>query len=258
MLEQPQVECSVIHRFAPGVYVREVTVPAGTFAVGHFQKTEHLCVMTRGRVTLVHDDGSREEIAAPYTYVAKPGRKVGYVHEDMTWLNVYATDERDVTKLEATYLHKSDNWLASQPALLTHHGEDEADYFRALADTGFDHETAKAQSEMEADLRPFPNGSFKVRVAPSAIAGDGLFATAPIEAGELIAPARIGGLRTPAGRYTNHSASPNAAMVATGAGDIDLVALRDIAGARGGGDGEEITVDYRESVRVCRSLGVSQ
>lgn len=258
MLAVPQAPCAVVHRFAPGLYVREVTIPAGVFAIGHYQREPHLCVMTRGRVTLVGRDGATEEVIAPVTYIAQPGRKVGYVHEDMTWLNIYATDETDVEQLEARFLRKSDAFVGAQPGLLTYQRlEDTDDFHAALAELGFTEAEVAAQSEATHDQRPFPPGSYRVQVAPSAIHGRGLFATAPIAAGEVIAPARLAGLRTPAGRYTNHGAKPNAAMRARPDGDVDLVALRDIAGSHGGVLGEEITVDYREAVRAARaSLGV--
>ena len=68
--------------------------------------------------------------------------------------------------------------------------------------------------------------------------------------GAVIAPARIAGKRTPAGRYTNHSAKPNAVMVQLPSGDIDLVASRHISGCAGGQLGEEITIDYRQALRL--------
>ena len=36
-LEQPQVDCPVVHRFGPGIYIREVTIPAGALSIGHYQ-----------------------------------------------------------------------------------------------------------------------------------------------------------------------------------------------------------------------------
>jgi len=68
--------------------------------------------------------------------------------------------------------------------------------------------------------------------------------------GDLIAPARIAGMRTPAGRYTNHSNTPNSAMILTACGDINLIALRDIEGCKGGDNGEEITIDYRQALAL--------
>ena len=75
----------------------------------------------------------------------------------------------------------------------------------------------------------------------------GLIATSQHEPGDLLAMARIGGKRTPAGRYTNHAKRPNARMIATPNGDIALVATRVINGAHGGQDGDEVTDDYRQA-----------
>jgi SET domain-containing protein len=77
-----------------------------------------------------------------------------------------------------------------------------------------------------------------------------LIATATIETGEVIMPARIDGKRTPAGRYTNHAKDPTAIMIERLNGNIDLVALRDIRGCSGGDDGEEITIDYRQALEL--------
>ena len=247
-LTMDQVECPVVHRFGPGIYIREVRVPAGSYAIGHAQKHVHLNIFLQGRVSVVNDDGSTTELVAPMTFVGQPGRKVGYVHEEMVWQNVYATDETDIEKLEAMFLDKSDVWKAHQASVpLLSFDADKADYRLVLEQFGFTEEVARAQSENEADQIPFPLGSYKVAVMPSQIEGRGLFAMAGIEAGECIAPARINGMRTPAGRFTNHSVNPNARMVMRGA-DIDLVALRAIRGCRGGQLGEEITIDYREAL----------
>ena len=104
-------------------------------------------------------------------------------------------------------------------------------------------------------MTDLPTGSWKVKTGSSVIEGKGLFATADIAAGELIAPARISGKRTIAGRYTNHAAAPNAEFQAAFPyGDINLVALRTIEGCRGGYDGEEITIDYRAAYALKMRL----
>lgn len=254
-LRQEQAACGVIHRFGPGVCIREVTIPAGTFAIGHKQRFEHMNVMLTGRVTMFNDDGSTTELVAPMQFVGKPGRKIGYVHEDMTWLNVYATNLTDADKVEAHFVEKSDAWNQSDEArrLAMLRTEDRQDYAQMLVETGFTDEQARAMSEDESDQIPFPHGSWRVRVGKSPIDGFGMFATAEIKAGELIAPASIGGKRTPAGRYPNHAKKPNARMVPAGDA-INLVAMRDIAGCVGGFDGEEITVDYRQAMSVRKML----
>ena len=254
MLGMEQVECPVIHHFGPGIYIRELSMKAGTMAIGHHQKHEHVNVLLKGRVLMVQDDGSTREVAAPLMYVGKPGRKIGLVLEDMVWQNIYATTETDIEVIESMFLDKSaafdDARTADLLASASCHDDDRADYAAMLSECGFTEEIARSQSENTADQIPFPTGAWRVKTGASAIEGKGLFATSDIQAGELIAPARIGGMRTPAGRYTNHSAEPNARMVFTQSGDINLVALKTVAGCRGGLDGEEITIDYRQALSL--------
>ena len=245
MLDFEQQPCPVFHHFSPGLYVREVNMPAGILAIGHYQKLPHLNIFLKGRVAMLNDDGTVTELKAPMIFTGKPGRKMGYVHEDIVWLNVYPTDETDVGKLEATYLDKSEVSIEHTqknkglPRLI-----DQEDYKRALEEFGYDEATARAQSENEDDQIPFPDGSYAVGVFPSTIEGYGLFATAPFKDGDVIAPARLGGKRTPAGRYINHAKRAIAQFVPFG-DDIYLVAKKDIKGCCGGLLGDEITVDYR-------------
>lgn len=255
-LQAEQVECPVIHRFGPGVCVREVFMPADTFAIGHHQRFEQLNIFLKGRVTVINDDGSTRELVAPMCFTGPPGRKVGYVHEDVVWLNVYATNLTDVAAIEDTFLDKSAAWNAHHDLQHTMatlaRQEDRTDFLDALVDLGVSPELVRQQSENEADQVPFPPGDYKVRLAQSPIEGRGLFATADIAAGEIIAPARIAGMRTPAGRYTNHAKQPNARMkLVNTAGDMALIATAPIAGCRGGANGDEITVDYRQCVAEC-------
>ena len=254
-LEQPQVDCPVVHRFGPGIYIREVFIPAGTLSIGHRQTTTHLNVMLKGRVIMIGEDGSKVEVVAPTTFVAEPGRKIGYILEDMVWQNIYATTETDVEKLEAMFLDKSQTWQEhqkNQQLLLSFdHSADVADYYAAIAEYGFDHKTVQSQVQNFDDQIDLPHGGYKMMVAPSKIEGKGVFATASLEPDEVIAPARIAGKRTPAGRYTNHSKNPNAKMILLDNGDINLVAARPIAGCKGGNLGEEITIDYRQALSLA-------
>jgi hypothetical protein len=254
-LKQPQANCPVVHRFGPNIYIREVTIPADTFSIGHCQTTTHLNIMLTGRVTMVNPDGSHTELVAPHTFVAGPGRKIGYVHETMVWQNVYATNETNVEKLETMFLDKSVTWQENhknQQLLLNfNHSEDIADYYAAIEEYGFDHETVQAQTLNLDDQIDLPYGNYKMMVAPSKIEGKGVFATGNIEVNEIIAPARINGKRTPAGRYTNHAKDPNAKMILLDNGDINLIAIKKISGCHGGNLGEEITIDYRQAVSLA-------
>lgn len=96
-----QVDCPVTHRFAPGVYLREISMPADTVVIGKVHKTEHFNILLKGACLIVHADGLRDELRAPCTFVSKPNvQKVLYITEDMIWQTVHVTDETDLKKLE--------------------------------------------------------------------------------------------------------------------------------------------------------------
>lgn len=113
MLQHEQVECPLDHFFAPGVYVRQITVPGDVLLVGHEHRFEHVCVLLKGSITLATPDGV-ETLRAPLTWVAKPGRKVFFTHEETVMQNVHATNERDLERVEDELVIKSETWKAHQ------------------------------------------------------------------------------------------------------------------------------------------------
>lgn len=244
MLGFEQAECPVIHTFGPGLYIRELHMTAGTLAIGHHQRFEHINIFVKGKILMLNNDGSKTELSAPMTFVGKPGRKIGYVIEDVIWFNVYPTDETDIETLEATYLKKSKVFEENQQE---YRALDIEDYKKVLIELNITEKEVRKQTENKEDQIPMPFGSFKMGVFKSNIEGRGVFATANIESGEIIAPARLGSKRTPVGRYTNHSIKPNAKMENI-SGDIYLVATIKIKGCKGGQLGEEITTDYRKTI----------
>ena len=99
MLTLAQVDCPVRHYFAPGLYAREITIPAGTVLTGAVHKTENLAVLSAGRLLLVTDAGT-VEVCAPHTLTVKPGQtNAALALEDAVWTNFFATTETDPDKL---------------------------------------------------------------------------------------------------------------------------------------------------------------
>jgi hypothetical protein len=238
MLTQEQAECPVVHYFAPGICVREVSMKAGTMAIGQYQKYDHLNVFLKGKVRMLQEDGTFMDVSAPLIYVGKPGKKVGYIIEDMVWQNIYATDLTDIDEIEAYFLDMKQvepHVECDQP---------QSDFLLALDDIGVSQDVVAFESSIDSDLIDFPFGAVTTRVSDSPINGKGLFATANMSDGFRI-PARLDGKKTPAGRYTNHSNTPNVTPEALENGDVYFVCNRDISGQHGGMKGEEITVDYR-------------
>jgi hypothetical protein len=101
--ELPQTECPLKHAFAPGMYAREIRLPAETFIVGKIHKHAHLNIVTRGRCTVVTEFGRREIDATdgPVTFTSDAGAKRAlYVHEETVWTTVHATNSTDLAEIE--------------------------------------------------------------------------------------------------------------------------------------------------------------
>lgn len=101
MLSMKQVDCPVRHFFAPGLYAREMSIPAGTVVTGAVHKTENLIVVSKGRLRIVTEDGTKE-VSAGDTLTCKVGMKNAVVAlEDSRWTNFMPnpTNERDTDKL---------------------------------------------------------------------------------------------------------------------------------------------------------------
>lgn len=98
--QMPQVDCQTKHYFGPSIYIREVTMPAGSVVIGKPHRKEHMCVMLQGRMIVMDAEGNQRELVAPMTFVGGPGRKVAYILETTVFQNILATDETDIDVLE--------------------------------------------------------------------------------------------------------------------------------------------------------------
>lgn len=236
--DQEQVDIPVTQYFCNGVYVREITIPAGVICTGAIHKHPALSVVLTGEMEVVTDQGPRH-IKAPMVFESPAGvKRAGRAISDCRWLTIhpYAGDELDKDAMLA--------WLSFETfEELEHKPDDREDFQAMLSEFGYTLEIVQA---MTLDLRtyaPIPCYGM-VELKDSPIAGRGLFARIPFPAGARIMPARVNMLRTQAGRYVNHAARPNAACQWTDDGDIVQVALVDI------GPGEEITNDYRANLAL--------
>jgi len=111
LLELPQIDCPVTHHFGPGVYIREVRMPAGSLVLGHKHNTNHTNILVSGRLKFLNEGGDVVELVAPCVLTSNSGRKLAYIIEDVIWQNVYATEERDIEKLDEAFVCKSNAWL---------------------------------------------------------------------------------------------------------------------------------------------------
>ena len=226
------VETSVSHYHTKDLYGRRVVVPTGTFFTTAVHKVDHISTALRGRITILNADGTSQEVVAPDVFVTLAGtHRVVYVHEEVEFLTVHHCEEQDNNKVADALTYKT--------MLEFQHN----DYLKFISETGLSEAEVHELVENLEDQVPMPTNETLTYVAPSAIDGNGVFAAADIEAGARIAPGRIGIYRTPVGRYTNHSSSPNTYYALSG-DNIDMYALKNIY------EDEELTVDYRQANQI--------
>lgn len=119
-----------------------------------------------------------------------------------------------------------------------------SDYDKVLSEYGFTAEQVRAECENAADQIPMPEGYEHLEVRASEISGNGMYSQLNHIAGEFIAPVRVGGMRTTAGRFVNHSPMPNCFFSRSDDGDLFLFASKMI------NKGSELTIDYREALNI--------
>lgn len=112
------IDVPVIHHFAPGVYMRQMDAAAGTLVVSKMHRTEHMNILLSGSLTVATENGI-ELLKAPVVLKSMPGTKrIGYFHEDSSWITVHPTDETDLEVIEQQVIvpdHEIDQFLASLP-----------------------------------------------------------------------------------------------------------------------------------------------
>lgn len=101
VMKLPQVEPETTHRFADGMYMREVFRKANTVVVGKVHKKEHFFVVVSGEMTL-WTEGGMKRVQAPFIWVSQPGTKrVTFAHTDCTAITVHRVSSQDIEKIEA-------------------------------------------------------------------------------------------------------------------------------------------------------------
>jgi len=254
LLETEQQEISTIHRFGGGLYIREAHYPKGTLVVGLEHVSEHMNVLLKGSLQVIDTDGAPQTLTAPHMFVAKAGSKLGLTLEDVVWQNIYVSNSTDVAYLESTLFVIPNDLKEHQAKQLAEryplHEEDRQDFLAMVEESGWTVEDIELVSKHREDCIPFPDGSYSICAGNSPIQGKGMFSTAAIPINSIIAPMRLGNCRTPAEYLINHSKNPNAVVFKNNVGDMFLVANKNIRGTPGGDQGEEITIDYRQVMKI--------
>jgi hypothetical protein len=92
----------LFHHFMPGVYLRELHIPADMITTGMIHKHPCLCILAKGkRRTLVN--GALETVTAPHIQLTPAGfKRVSYTIEAAVFITVHEnqTNSRDTAWLE--------------------------------------------------------------------------------------------------------------------------------------------------------------
>ncbi len=239
--QEPQLDIPVTQYFCNGVYVREITIPAGTLLTGKIPTDERLNIVLTGSCEVVTEEGLKV-VTGPAVFKSPPGgKRAGRCLEECRWLTIHNYsgpwfDEKTMCDMFYVDDFESLEYI-EDPAT------DRQDFLDAIAQYGFSEELVREQSVNTDDVIAIPTWD-TVEVADSRIEGVGLFALVPFPTGSTVMPARVGDKRTQAGRYTNHARLPNATMQFHANGNPYLVTIADVWA------GDELTVDYREILKL--------
>ena len=220
------------HSFADGLYSREIHMPGGYFAVGKLHRHESMVYMLKGKV-IVADENGTKVVEGPISFVSKPGiKRVGYVIEDVVWIDIHATDKTAINDAEKEIFVESYD-----------------EYEKMITDLGYTEKEVREISENTADFIEDDNNNIEIR--DSDIEGKGVFSKKDIEKGEVVGIARIKLNRTSLGRYANHSFNNNAKAEING--DEALFTATETINS-----GDEITVNYNQVRKIAIKLDSAQ
>lgn len=103
------IQCELpepIHRFAPGMYMRELTVPAGMLIVGKIHKHDHFLLVLDG-IAIVKSEFGDAVVHPGYIAVSKAGvKRVVLAITDTRFITIHANrdDCEDLEIIEAEHI----------------------------------------------------------------------------------------------------------------------------------------------------------
>lgn len=112
-------DCPLEHSFPDGMYVRKITMPAGSIIVSRIHKFDNPFFITKGKLSVVSENEGIVEYTAPFIGITKPNtRRILFVHEETDWTTVHLNPEniKDIPEIEnrLTYMKQSTLALREQ------------------------------------------------------------------------------------------------------------------------------------------------
>lgn len=90
-----------VHRLTPGLYSRELTMPANTLFTSKVHKTEHQYIVSKGVCDVWLENIGWHRIVAPFHGITLPGsRRVLRIIEETTWTTFHPSPLVNIAELE--------------------------------------------------------------------------------------------------------------------------------------------------------------
>jgi hypothetical protein len=110
----PPETCPVKHIFEPGMYVREMFIPAGALFIGRPHRHGHRCELVSGSISHIIDQDTEVQRDAPFEVVTVPGyQMVLRAITDVVGRTYHPNpaESRDEAALELEAFHTVDDML---------------------------------------------------------------------------------------------------------------------------------------------------
>jgi len=114
------VELPVKHLFTPGLYVRQIFIPAGILLTSKIHRTTHPFEISQGAISVWSAETGTLFFRAPHLGVTTPGtRRILFAHEDTIWTTFHPTDRTTPEEVEEEIIEKHVNSaVASDPGAM--------------------------------------------------------------------------------------------------------------------------------------------
>jgi hypothetical protein len=108
MLKLPQLDIPIRHYFSPGIYAREITVPADALITGVIHKYPQINILSKGTIRVSIGDTIRE-ISAPNTVVSEAGiKRIAYTVTEVVWTTIVHTFKTNIEEIEKEFFAYSE------------------------------------------------------------------------------------------------------------------------------------------------------
>lgn len=110
MTELPEAYYETQHTFTPGLYSRQIFIPAGTLCMSKIHKTKHPYVISKGEISVWTAEGGAVRLKAPHSGITQPGtRRLLFAHDDTIWTTFHAGPWATVEEFEANIIEPHSN-----------------------------------------------------------------------------------------------------------------------------------------------------